>query len=483
MADVPFPTQAGQRTVVNQRGTSMDLDPSLPPPWWTEHDYDLGDIVAVGHRVYRARRANSAVKNSLITDDANRDNWVDITGIGLDIRDLPDVVGGNKDKDTATIKPNHRIYADTRLGPVTINLPPQPDWANGDIIEIVDDYRCFNKTNPCKIVANGIRINAADPYPNGEPGDLTLDIVGLQDYWRFTYFIDKENPTSQWLYVLSAPTAGSGSAQPAERKPPILVAGPADYTVTPNSVIIAKSTDGPIKITPDDTFKDGDTLIIFDSDWQFAKNPLTLLKTDTVVYDPQDVDDSGNFPLDLIGPASGWSFLFFGGRLMCVSAPINQEWIQEVADYMNGDQPSDAPPEKPSKIHPVSDDLGDDPIPEPPAPVVASLPGYPIFERVATDADVELAEAWKQYDCNLGRKKSLTVNLPPACSLPDRSRIRIRMMSGGSGVVNVLPSDTDQILGLFGTVSATGKGKARTVHGQYNMIELESDTADEWMVV
>ena len=501
MADVPFPTQAGQRTVVNQRGTSMDLDPSLPPPWWTEHDYELDEIVAVGHRVYRARRANNAKLNSLITDDANRDNWVDITGIGLDIRDLPDVVGGNKDKDTATIKPNHRIYADTRLGPVTINLPTQPDWANGDIIEIVDDYRCFNKTNPCKIVANGIRINAADPYPNGEPGDLTLDIVGLQDYWRFTYFIDKENPTSQWLYVLSAPTAGSGGGSAPVRVVPELVNTPntkdSPTFVHPNKIYIVDTTLGEIYLQPeDDEFKDGDMLTIMDykrtfgqEDEQGNSKAAMLLPTDVITFQNASPDD-GIFYMDVVGPTSGWPFIFYKNLFMCINAPLDRAWMDSISNAINTlggndedkkDHPTkavvleDAPMSLDASLVASTD----------PAPAVmmqvAQAPG--MFTTEAVDSDVELAEPWKQYDCTLGRKKSFSVYLPPVYSVPARSRIRVRMMSAGTGVINVSPNDGDQILGLFNMENSTPRGKPRALHGQYNMIELESDGKAEWMVV
>jgi hypothetical protein len=483
----PFEGEAGYRTVVKQDETAMVLDPSLPPPWWTEHEYQVGDIVVNEHRFYRCRALINAPDGISFGDEFNRPSWVEITTGNVDVRDqLPDAVGVEGQTYTTPISPNRRLYVDTRSGPVDVSLPATGVWANGDVIEIIDDFRSFDK-HPCTLVANGIRINFVDPDPNGEPGNAVLAVVGLQDYWRFIYYINPGNTADQWLYLLSAPSAAaSGGAKP-DRTIPIPVAGPTDYVVKPNSVIIARSTDGPIKMTPDDSFQDGDTLIIFDADWQFDTNPLLLLKTDKVVYDPQDADDDGNFPLDLVGPASGWSFLFYEGRLMCVSAPINQGWIDAVADFINGT------PEPQSSRQSVSVPTGSmgDIAPvglldqEPVSAALLPTPtwSYPIFTTQTVNADVDLAEPWVQYDCVMGRKRTITVNLPSVISVPARIRIRVRMMSTGQGVINVQPTDNDQILGLFGTLNATPKGKARTVHGQYNMIELESDGRHEWMVV
>lgn len=486
MAKKPYEGQRGWRVVVVYDETTMDLDPSLPPPWWPNYQYDGGEIVVWAHRFYRCRAP--ILWGGAFDDDQNRAAWIDITGGHTDIRDLlPDAVGVEGQTVTAEILPNRRLYVDTRNAPVNVKLPPPGSWADGDLIEIVDDYRAFDK-HPCTLVANGVRINLVVQDSADEPQNAPLDIVGTQDYWRFVYYINPANPADQWLYSMSAPTAASGgSTDQGGGLKPVVVTGPADATLSPNTLVIAQTNNGPITFTPDNTFQDGDLFTIIDFDWTFGKtddqgnptNAAVLKPTPTSTYQDGDPDD-GKFYMNVKGPSSGWQFLYYGGRVLCLNAPLNQEWIDAITRAVNGDAAEQANAAPSGDLAPTGAllDLA--------APVAAPVFDAPMtftFTTIKTTTDVAPAAPWTQYDVDLGRKKSLTVTLPPVQSIPPRARIRVRVVSAGQGVVNVQPGPDDQILGLFGTVNATPKGKPRTVHGQYNMIELEADGAGEWLVV
>lgn len=485
----PFAGKRGWRVIVVYDENSMELDNSLPYPWWTGFEYKAGDIIVSGQRFYRCRVGTTYSGN--FNDPANRSNWVDITSGDPDVRDhLPDAVGQGDDPVTVEITPNERIYVDTRNGPVNIRLAAPGSWANGDIVEIVDDYRSFD-TNPCTLLNNGIRINYADPLPNGEAKDAELNVVGVQDYWRFIYYINPGNTSDQWLYILSAPTAEGAET----KRTPVAVVGPTteDHTIMPGDMIIARTANGPIKFVLDDSFEDGDTFTVIDYDWSFNKvvgegdqavaYEVVLKPSKNVAY--QEASDDGAFHMNVKGPNSGWPFLYYGGRVMCMNSPLDQEWIDSVSAALNGDQSQ-------AEAAPVGT-LGDlvesvasvaaaefvDAAPEP----KFTPQSFPTFTTTVINSDVPTADPWIQYDVNLGRKKSLTIGLPKVASVPERTRIRVRVISTGRGVVNIMPDEADQILGVHGSLNVTPKGAQRVIHGQYSMIELESHGQDEWMVV
>ncbi len=472
----PYEGKRGWRTVVVFDENSMELDPSLPPPWWPNWSYKPGDLVVNKHHFYRCR-VNVADSGRDFDAEPNRSAWVDITSGDPDVREqLPDAVGAADKTVTASIAPNRRLFVDTRLGAVNVQLVPVGQWATGDVIEIVDDYRSFDK-NPCTLLANGVRINAAEPVPSGKPADLILSVVGQQDVWRFVYYINANNPSDQWLYTDSAPTESVPSGGAQGRKPPVLVIGPIDQTVSPGITYIADTTNGPIDFSLDEpAFEDGDQFTVMDYKWQFGEDGKQAVVKGTPTVKLQDADTDGNFYMNVKGPTSGWPFLYYGGVLMCLNAPLDQNWIDSVVEAINtlNGHPSsskDAVQEQPPLLATF--------IEQAPQPI----PSFPTFTTVKISTDIPTATIWKQYDVDMGRKKSLTITLPKVPDVPARSRIRVRLISKGRGVINVLPDSDDQILGMFGNLNATPKGTPRTVHGQYAMLELESDGANEWMVV
>jgi hypothetical protein len=443
-----------------------------------------------------------------------------------------------------------------------VELPKPAQWQNGDIIQIVDDYKTFDQ-NPCTLISNGVRINYANPDPTAKPDNATLDQVGPQDYWRFVYYINRSNPNDdQWLYTLSAPSdAGllptmetatiTGPQQSAkigrnhivlastsggaitlipdqsfrtgdelmivdvdhsfDKNPltfggvaldwvgtpgktdqvfcflyvagkfylkfgptrrsassgsatPVVVTGTADHTVdhvvNPGDLIIARTTAGAINLTPSDTFADGDTFKVIDYDWTFDKNQATLKPTDKIKYQGGEDDKGGVFSLDIKGPDSGWAFTYYGGVITADSFPLDQAWINAVSGVTDS-----APSSAKMDVQEV-------------APAQAKG-----FTTTTITGDVQSAVMWAQYDVDLGRKASMTIKLPPVSSVPDRSRVRIRLISPGNGVVNVAPAKGDPIVGLWQNVNATAPGVSRSVHVQYSMLQLEAHQGKEWMII
>ena len=193
----------------------------------------------------------------------------------------------------------------------------------------------------------------------------------------------------------------------------------------------------------------------------------------------QEANADGAFHMNVKGPNAGWPFLYYGGRVLCLNSPLDQDWIDGVSTALNGDDTQ-------AQAEPVIT-AGD--LVEPvafvevePTPKFATQ-SLPTFTTTVINADIPVADPWIQYDVNLGRKKSITIGLPKVTSVQERTRIRVRVISTGRGVVNIMPDEADQILGVHGSLNVTPKGAQRVIHGQYSMIELESHGQDEWMVV
>lgn len=506
----PYAGHRGERVIVVFDENSMELDPSLPAPWWPNYGedqdhYRRGDVVVYNHHFYRCRRDVTRTSNDF-EKDPNRSAWIDITRGFPDVREqLPDAVGGSDTADTQVIQPNMRLYVDTRKGPVSVRLAPRDNWIDGDVIEIVDDYMSFNDS-PCTLIGGDVKINSAEEDPNNNTGNLTLGVTGTQNIWRFIYYVNSNSVSDQWLYTDSAPGSGGGGAKPTIEE----IEGPTTepYKFGPNKIYVVKTTNGPVEMIPDGKFNDGDTFTIIDHDWTFGKmddqgnttNAAYLLPTDSIKY--LDTDGDGKFILDVKGNSSAWPFIYYKGFIHCSAAPISRYWIEVITDLLDGSKPPapDASDPTPATQDGALDDIADaslftdtdptmmiddetDRAPEPEIPAIAPGTTYRLYSRLKVSADVDQADIWTQYDVTLGRRKSISVRLPRVETVPDQSRIRVRLISDSRGIVNVFPDADDQIVGLYGTLNFTPNGTPRALHGQYAMIELESDGDHEWMIV
>lgn len=504
-----FSGKAGWTSVVAQDENSMQLDGHFPRPWWPNFQYKPGDIVVNGGRAYRCRKAiNHQIVEPRFDNPIDRFNWLISEFNGIDnrnawldimrpddgIEDLPDAVGVAGSVVTADLLPNRRIYVDTSKGPVRLNIPSIDYWGDNDRLEIIDDMRTFD-VHPCIIVRNAMQINYGNADPaKPSPDEVALNVKGVQDYWRFICYVNPANSNDVWLYLLSAPEKATGGA--AEKIKPEFVGTPntkeTPFIFLPNTTYIVDTTNGPIYFKAKESdFEDGDTVTFMDFKRKFgladaddnSTNAAILLPTDNTKYQ-NAVGDDGVFYMNVTGPSSGWPFLFFGGTFMCMNSPLDNSWIKSITDTLNalgGNTDEDQKP-KEEKAESMSLDAS---FMAPPPQIQQSVTviSPPQFVTLKAISDVLRADPWIQYDIDMGRKKTLTVNLPPVRDVPARTKIRVRLVSAGRGVINVLPDSGDQILGMFGNLNSTPKGVPRTVHGQYAMIELESDGDHEWMVV
>jgi hypothetical protein len=319
----PYAGKRGQRVIVTFSENEMLLDPSLPAPWWPDYGdeqdhYRTGDIVVYEHHIYRCRR-DILHTGKNFEDEPQRSAWIDTTSGSPDIREqTPEAVGVAGQVITIDIFPNRRLYVDTRNGAVNVRLPKPSQWVDGDAIEIVDDYRTFDK-NPCTLLANDVQINGAYTIAGDVPPDLPLDSIGSQDFWRFSYYINRGNVSDQWLYTVSAPGYSAGGVSSASFK--VVDGRSPNYKEIKAWDRVMVGAGDPLTIPLSASLRPGDVFQIVDKDRSFSsKNYLKLALPPTTNLMFEVAGPGNNLILDAIGQNAVWGFLVTDNGIAVMSS-------------------------------------------------------------------------------------------------------------------------------------------------------------------